>query len=108
MQIVSDFILLNAQGANGSGQAVETKKGQDTIVILPVTAGATAGMTLTIEVLNPDGTNWHRVAQAAFTTVGAQTAIQLPNLFGQAIRATISAWASGTITVRGFLGSRSV
>jgi hypothetical protein len=104
MKNVSDFVMMTAQAAVNTGAAIGFRLGEDTIRIMPVTTGST-NMTLVIEELNPDGVTWHNLATSVLTTVGQQTPIFFGQFIGRAIRARVSIWTSGTITVSGYAGT---
>lgn len=103
MQQLSEITLLLAQGANGNGTVVDLNHSEDTFILCPVTAGGSAGMTLNIEMVSPDGTNWCQIATRALSTVGAQSALQLFPYPGRSIRASVTGWTAGTLTVRGYM-----
>lgn len=97
--------LLPSTSANATGDAVELRKAEDQITILPVTAGGTVALTVNVQTLNPDGTSWHTVATAAYAAAGAQAPINLTNFVGQAIRVTITGHTNGSVAVNGYAGA---
>ena len=104
MKNIRDFVLLASTGADGNGAGVDVIHSEDTIRLLPITAG-TVSLTLFIDELNPDGTTWHQVATAAYATAGAQAAIKIESFVGRQIRARIGSWVSGTIAISGYAGA---
>jgi len=70
------------------------------------TAGAASGnaMTLNVEIQSPNG-DWHpAVAAVAISTAGAQAPIRFEH-FGNAIRARLSSWTAGQLTLTGLKGA---
>jgi hypothetical protein len=104
MQQTASVALLTAVASAAAGPQFDVNKSQDVFVILPVTSG-TVSMTMVVEVLNPDGVNWHQVATVAYTTAASQPVILLSNLPCIAIRARVSVWTSGTINCAAVTGS---
>jgi hypothetical protein len=101
MKNLKEITLLTNVSANANGTPVDLTHEEDTFVLTPVTTGGSVGLTLNIEFQSPSG-NWHQVKTATYATAGFQQAIQLSALPGRAIRATVSGYSAGAITVDGF------
>lgn len=106
MKFLVPFTLLTAQGANGSGAAVPVKQQQDAFIVFPVTAGGTVALTVAIEVKSPAG-NWHQVATATYNAAGNQAPIKITDTPTDEIRATVSGWTNGTVSITGTMGASS-
>lgn len=98
-------IMQKAAVATGNGTAIDCSEYATAgVQVVGITTA-----TITWEVSNNDGTTWVGILGAPTTTgTGALTAtadgIYIINVAGiQRLRARISAWSSGTITVTAFL-----
>jgi len=103
MQQLTQRTFLTGATGTGAGPSIEFLHAEDCVVIMPVTSGGAASMTMVVEALNPDGNNWHQVATpAVYSTVGAQTAIIVWPVPGRAVRVRVSAYTNGTLDVKGY------
>ena len=103
MKFLKPLTLLNAVAAAVAGTGFELHQGEDTFSFFPNTSG-TVQLTLVIESLAPDG-QWYPISAAVpYTTAGVQAPITISTIAAAQIRARVSAWTSGTITVTGYAG----
>lgn len=104
MKKIADFKLLNAVGSATAGPAIPLAD-EDSFLLHPNVTGGSVNLTYQIEMLSPSGI-WNKVA-GPFTlnAAAAQPVIQLYPYFGQAIRANITAWTAGLLTVDGYKGA---
>ena len=103
MKNLKALTLLSTVASAVAGAAVNPRSGEDSFTFYPITSG-TVNLTVVIEAQSPNG-DWHQIAApVTYTTVGAQPAITVIGIAVSAIRARVSAWTSGTISVTAIAG----